>query len=221
MKEIRRRTKLWWRIRPISQEWKAYVESHLAPRCVDLKRRFPAITANHITLFRMLPAALGFWLFITRGASSDAPLYLYLTAALMDFADGAWARANNETSTTGKIIDPAVDKCTVVPYLFAGAHFGLLSLPMVLLILCAEIASTAAYVAHITRIQRVDGANWWGGSKKVLQDTLIVFMLGFPTHTLWVVFNTILGISGILSVMSCHTKLRHLVKQSGRAQSSA
>jgi len=215
--EIKTRLKLWWRIKPLSQSLKTCIERKLKHSLVSSKKRFPVITANRITLFRVIPAFAGLALYLKHGHPTDATLYLYAVAALMDFADGAWARANKETSSVGKIIDPIIDKLIVIPYLLTFAVFGAIYLWMTMLLIFLELLSTHLYVLSAARAHSAVGANWYGGTKKITQDALVLLVLMHPDG-LSVAFNAILAFIGILAAMSCYTKFKDMAFRGNKKQ---
>lgn len=169
---------LWWRLRALATQTKPWIESWFAPRLRQAKKRWPFITANIITTFRAFPAWLAYVLLTADEPYPMTAAVVYLITALMDWLDGAWARANGENSGKfGKVFDPLIDKVIVLGFLLLFAHQNVFSFNLFWLITVLETVSTAIYFA---RIDRLEGANWFGGSKKVLQDICVLLaMLGW------------------------------------------
>ncbi|MEK7125604.1 MAG: CDP-alcohol phosphatidyltransferase family protein [Patescibacteria group bacterium] len=136
---------------------------YLHPSLIKLKHRWPNLTANQITLSRLVPAGLAY---ITNNP------WLYLLAALLDWIDGAWARANKEDGVHGRILDPAVDKLIVLSWLWALYAQNILPFWWVLGMTALDIVSQAAY--HTEAVLQKHGANQLGKAKKVLQDACIL-----------------------------------------------
>lgn len=143
-------------------------KTYLHPLLQKLKALCPSLTANQITLARLAPAGLAY-------IKNDP--WLYLLAALLDWADGAWARANSENGPLGRYLDPAVDKVIVLFWLWALYNQGVLPLFWVTAMTGLDAISQVAYGL---KIFQKHGANVFGKSKKVLQDSCI--MAGILFH---------------------------------------
>lgn len=79
--------------------------------------------ANVLTLCRLLLCFPIFFL-LWSGANRWLTLAVFGVAALTDTFDGYFARARNEISTLGKLLDPVADKLLVVGTLLAFAVRG-------------------------------------------------------------------------------------------------
>lgn len=84
---------------------------------------------NLLTLFRLLAAPGVALVFIVspRGTADWLALVLFVGAALTDWLDGALARAWNQTSKLGTMLDPIADKAMVVIALAALMHVSSLA----------------------------------------------------------------------------------------------
>lgn len=137
-------------------------KKYLHPKLQKLKRYCPWLTANKITIGRLAPAVLAY-------AFSNP--WFYLLTALLDWIDGAWARANKEDSPFGRILDPAMDKLIVLSWLWVLHWHNILPFWWVLGMTALDLISQAAYSLPIFKQH---GANQLGKGKKVLQDACIL-----------------------------------------------
>jgi len=174
-------TNLWgryhagWRLQTLATKTKPMIESWFAPYLRRAKKRWPFMTANIITTFRAFPAWLAYALFTARTPQPEAAAAVYLITALMDWLDGAWARANQENSGRfGKVFDPCVDKLIVTGWLLFFAFQGVFSWSLFWVMTGLEAFSTLIY---FVRLDRLEGANWFGGAKKVLQDLCVLLAI--------------------------------------------
>ncbi len=128
---------------------------------------------NVITCLRL--ALLPVILYLTYSpapAGVIAACTLFNLAAASDWLDGYLARRNGAVSRLGTLLDPVVDKIVVLSALLVLADLRLLPLWIVLLNLAREFLVTAARHACTTPTH-VEGANWMGKSKFVLQVGVI------------------------------------------------
>lgn len=145
------------------RQWKSLIEKRLIhPKLRAVKKICPIMTANLITILRLLPAGFAFWSYATA---------FYALAAILDWIDGAWARANREESPTGKFLDPAVDKMIVLSWLWVLHSQSVLPFWWVMAMTLLDAISQIIYGQKI--FQR-HGANIFGQCKKVLQDACVL-----------------------------------------------
>lgn len=137
-------------------------KKYLHPKLQKLKHCCPWLTANQITIGRVVPAALAYAL---------SSWWLYLLAAVLDWVDGAWARANKEDGSLGRILDPAMDKLIVLSWLWALYWHNILPVWWVAGMTALDLISQAAYGLPVFKQH---GANVLGKGKKVLQDACIL-----------------------------------------------
>lgn len=151
------------------------------------------MTANIITASRAFPAWLAYALFTARDSYPKTAAFVYLVTALMDWLDGAWARANGENAgKAGKIGDPIVDKLIVLGWLLFFAFQGVFSWSLFWTMAGLEAFSTLIYFA---RVDRLEGANWYGGAKKVLQDICVLLAILGLTSLAVVTLKAAMGLS--------------------------
>lgn len=185
-----------WRLKALATKTKPLVESLFAPCLRRAKARWPFITANFITGFRTIMA-----LILLMAAKEPFPVTIvvavgYFLAALMDSLDGAWARANEENSKVGKIFDPFVDMVIVISWLLLFRSQGMFSWRLLSVVAIFEAISKLIY---LWRLDRLEGANWFGGAKKATQDCAILLTIlgfgGLANWTLWVAIGLSAGSS--------------------------
>jgi len=191
---------LFWRVKSLATRTKPRIEQILAPHLRQAKKRAPYITANIITTSRAFPGWLAYALFTAQAPWPRAAAAVYLVTALLDWLDGAWARANSEDSGKfGKVFDPLVDKLIVLSWLLFFTVQGVFSWNMLWTMAGLEVLSTLIYFVRLDRLQ---GANWFGGAKKVLQDICVLLaILGLAQTAVWT-----LGAAIALSVASSWAK---------------
>ncbi|MBI4134485.1 MAG: CDP-alcohol phosphatidyltransferase family protein [Candidatus Sungbacteria bacterium] len=200
MRSFFRRFYWCWRLAHRFQEARAVTH----PIWIWLKSRLPMVNANLITAVRLVVASVAFYQFAQRDVLAAIPLYL--AAALLDMVDGDWARANNEISTWGKIIDPLADKITVLAFLLLFGSQGRVHLNLVWVLVALEAFSTSVYA--ITALQgSVSGANLAGKIKKVLQDAVVLLALVSPGALFAPMCNLLLLASGVFSITSSWGKI--------------
>ncbi len=155
---------------------------------------------NYLTTFRIILVAVLVlvWMLVnpaeaawfTIGTSpvsvSRFVLFVIFTiAALTDFLDGYLARKYKVVSTYGKLMDPIADKLLVNTTLILFAVGGELPVLIPILMISRDTFVDALRMIMAER-QIVVAAGPWGKAKTVLQilGIMLVFMFGFPFHTL-------------------------------------
>jgi phosphatidylglycerophosphate synthase len=178
------------------------------------KKWLPFVSANRITAIRIIPAWFAFYYVLSgQFMNSYAAFGFYLTAALLDFADGEWARANDEVSLFGKFFDPFVDKIIVMAMLGLFASIGCISKALFFLILMSEFYSTIVYT-RTAFSGIIKGANYYGKAKKIIQDSVVLTMLIWPpieNINLEITYNTMLFAGCFLSLAGSFARKKCLV----------
>ena len=134
--------------------------------------------ANKLTIFRivLIPPVLVF-------VSLDGALMAWLAAALFtlaavtDILDGMVARKQNTISTFGKVMDPIADKLLVVSALIPLVAQGALPAWMVVVVIGREFILNGLRILSTASRGEVIAASWWGKTKTVLQDVMIVVLM--------------------------------------------
>ena len=157
---------------------------------------------NLLTYARILAVPLVvvcfFW-----GGSFDAndnarwwALAIFVVASVTDFFDGYLARAWQQTSTIGRMLDPIADKLLVAACLLllaAGETIAGWSLWAAIVILCREIlvSGLREYLAELKVSVPVTQLAKW---KTTLQMVAVAFLLAGPAGDKLIPYMTELGI---------------------------
>lgn len=182
-------------IKPVSEGAKARLQFALNPCLRGLKAFCPFITANMITSLR-LPLGAAAWFYFYFGLYETA-FWLVFGAEFTDALDGLWARANKEDPSVGRWLDPTVDKIVNIPLIGLVGLQGYITLWLAILMIVLDLVS--AHVYWRLRHSFVS-ANWFGGSKKVLQDLCLIAIFGAQAFELNKYFdsesaNALMGIA--------------------------
>lgn len=151
---------------------------------------------NTLTVTRILLTPLLVVILLT--AVEGKEIYgavIFILAALTDYLDGYFARARNQVTATGKLLDPIADKLLVTSAFIALVELGLAPAWMVAIIVGREFVVSGIRSIAATRGQ-VMPANWLGKIKTFMQvvtivvlivaDTYIEPWLRFGRYLLWV-----------------------------------
>jgi CDP-diacylglycerol--glycerol-3-phosphate 3-phosphatidyltransferase len=145
------------------------------------------IKPNHISVARIFLTPLVIWFFWR-----DSYLWggiLFLLTSFTDALDGTMARARNQVSNLGKMLDPLADKiliCSVV-YILVLKYIDVYTAWVVIVL--EIIIIVAALIKHGRSEQHLQ-ANSWGKIKMVLQVLGVIILL------LSIIFN----LEGLLPV---------------------
>jgi CDP-diacylglycerol--glycerol-3-phosphate 3-phosphatidyltransferase len=109
-----------------------------------------------------------------------AALVLFLGATFTDWLDGRIARARNQITNLGKLLDPLADKVLVASVLIALVELGTIEAWMVIVILAREFIVTG--LRSLAALEgRAMAADSWGKYKTALQLVTILVTLAFLT----------------------------------------
>lgn len=98
---------------------------------------------NTLTVIRTILALIIPWLFLQDSLSMRLwAAVLFIIAAVTDIVDGRMARANDDITSFGKILDPIADKLLILGAFFTLAYMGLFSVVIPLLIAVREVTIT-------------------------------------------------------------------------------
>jgi CDP-diacylglycerol--glycerol-3-phosphate 3-phosphatidyltransferase len=139
------------------------------------------ITPNQITIARAVLIPVVFTtVLLSQGWYAIIPTTLFLAAALSDRIDGELARRSGQVTSTGKWLDPMVDKGLTISTLLAlfirstSWQWGV----SLLLIFVFEGLSTTLREVIKRRMPSVNlGAQWWGKGKFVVQIAAISILI--------------------------------------------
>lgn len=100
--------------------------------------------ANAITISRLLVLAIAVWLlYLPDPMSKLISFFLTVILIAMDGIDGMVARARNETSELGGVIDIAIDRVVENVYWIVFAHLGLVPVWVALVVVSRGILTDA------------------------------------------------------------------------------
>ncbi|PKQ04675.1 MAG: CDP-diacylglycerol--glycerol-3-phosphate 3-phosphatidyltransferase [Alphaproteobacteria bacterium HGW-Alphaproteobacteria-11] len=138
---------------------------------------------NLLTYFRiaLVPAVVACF-YIPGDAGHWAALFLFIVAGLTDFFDGYLARAWEQQSNLGRMLDPIADKLLVAVVLIALTWQGVIagfSLWAAIIILCREIlvSGLREFLAELRVSVPVTQLAKW---KTAIQMVALGFLLGGP-----------------------------------------
>ena len=126
-----------------------------------------------------------------------AALGIFIAASITDYFDGYLARAWNQSSTIGRMLDPIADKLLVAAVLLLLAAEGSIagwSLWAAIIILCREIlvSGLREYLAELKVSVPVTRLAKW---KTTIQMVAIAFLLAGPAGDAFMPGITVLGIA--------------------------
>lgn len=110
---------------------------------------------------------------------------VFALASLTDFVDGYLARARDEVTTFGKLMDPLADKLLVVAALLALVSLNRLAAWVAMVIITRELAVTVLRMGA-TQAGVVVPANMFGKVKTCLQIAAILAVIAVPSSPVWV-----------------------------------
>ena len=172
--------------------------------------RAPRSTGNAFSLPNLLtygrilavPAIVACFFFETRIlAGSDwarwTALFLFIAASVTDYFDGYLARAWNQSSNIGKMLDPIADKLLVSTCLLLLAAFGTIKgwvIWAAIIILCREIlvSGLREYLAALKVSVPVTNLAKW---KTTAQMIAIGFLLAGPAGDKVLPYTTEIGVT--------------------------
>ena len=98
---------------------------------------------NTLTVFRTILALIIPWLFLQDSLALRLwAAVLFVVAAVTDIVDGRMARANNDITTFGKILDPIADKLLILGAFLTVAHLDVAPYWILVPIILREVTIT-------------------------------------------------------------------------------
>ncbi len=172
---------------------------------------------NTLASIRILIAPVMFWIILNPQYFTDAGIHiswnyyvaslLFVLASITDFFDGYIARALDQKTMLGAILDPLADKMLVLAAFLGLMVMGDASAWAIYIIIVRELFITG--VRTIAVAEGIDvAASWAGKVKTVAQMIAIGFLL---MH--WPGGDALLWISVILTVYSGVEYLLHFSKK--------
>ncbi len=146
---------------------------------------------------------------------------LFIVAAITDYFDGYFARARNETSAFGRLLDPIADKLLVssaLVVILVNNMVSPLSYVPVVVILCREIlvSGLREFLAEVRVGMPVTRLAKW---KTAFQMTaLSMILVGYCFHTLGVILLWVAGVLTFITGYQYFQKSLDYIKSTEKAE---
>jgi CDP-diacylglycerol--glycerol-3-phosphate 3-phosphatidyltransferase len=161
---------------------------------------FPLNLPNVLTVLRiMLVPALVVALLGNTPDGDVIAAVVFALASLTDFIDGYLARAREEVTTFGKLMDPLADKLLIVAALVALVSLHRLAAWVAMVIITRELAVTVLRLGA-TQAGVVMAASMFGKVKTCLQIALILTIIAVHGQPVWV--SALLYLTVLVTVLS-------------------
>jgi CDP-diacylglycerol--glycerol-3-phosphate 3-phosphatidyltransferase len=183
---------------------------------------FPLNLPNVLTVLRiMLVPALVVALLGNTPAGDVLAAVVFALASLTDFVDGYLARAREQITTFGKLMDPLADKLLIIAALISLVSLDRLAAWVAMVIITRELAVTVLRLGA-TQAGVVMAASPFGKAKTCLQIVAILAIIAVPGQPLWV--SALLYTTVLVTVLSgldyCFGLRRRMRQVQGRARSA-
>jgi CDP-diacylglycerol--glycerol-3-phosphate 3-phosphatidyltransferase len=109
---------------------------------------------------------------------------VFAIASATDFADGYLARAREEITTFGKLMDPLADKLLIIAALISLVSLHRVAAWVAMVIIARELAVTVLRLGA-TQSGVVIAASSFGKLKTCVQIATILCLIAFRHHPLW------------------------------------
>jgi CDP-diacylglycerol--glycerol-3-phosphate 3-phosphatidyltransferase len=133
---------------------------------------------NVLTVLRILLVPVLVVALLDESASPWLAAAVFAAASLTDAIDGYIARAREQITTFGKLMDPVADKLLIIAALVVLVSQNRVPAWIAMVIIAREFAVTVTRMAA-TGQGVVISANWWGKAKTMVQVAAIFFAIGF------------------------------------------
>jgi CDP-diacylglycerol---glycerol-3-phosphate 3-phosphatidyltransferase len=161
---------------------------------------FPLTLPNVLTVLRiMLVPPLVVALLGNTPAGDLLAATVFALASLTDFVDGYLARAREEVTTFGKLMDPLADKLLIVAALISLVSLHRLAAWVAMVIITRELAVTVLRLGA-TQAGVVIAASPFGKIKTCLQIAAILAVIAVPGQPFWV--SALLYTTVLVTVLS-------------------
>jgi CDP-diacylglycerol---glycerol-3-phosphate 3-phosphatidyltransferase len=183
---------------------------------------FPLNLPNLLTVLRIiLVPALVVALLGNTPAGDVLAAVVFALASLTDFVDGYLARAREEITTFGKLMDPLADKLLIVAALISLVSLHRLAAWIAMVIIARELAVTVLRLGA-TQAGVVMAASSFGKAKTCLQIAAILAVIAVPGQPPWVA--ALLYVTVLVTVLSgldyCFGLRRRLQQAQGQGRSA-
>jgi CDP-diacylglycerol---glycerol-3-phosphate 3-phosphatidyltransferase len=161
---------------------------------------FPVNLPNLLTVLRiMLVPALVVALLGNTPAGDVLAAMVFALASLTDFVDGYLARAREEITTFGKLMDPLADKLLIVAALISLVSLHRLAAWIAMVIITRELLVTVLRLGA-SQAGVVMAASPFGKVKTCLQIAAILAVIAVAGQPLWVA--ALLYVTVLVTVLS-------------------
>jgi CDP-diacylglycerol--glycerol-3-phosphate 3-phosphatidyltransferase len=161
---------------------------------------FPLNLPNFLTVLRiMLVPALVVALLGNTPAGDVLAATVFALASLTDFVDGYLARAREQITTFGKLMDPLADKLLIIAALISLVSLHRLAAWIAMVIITRELAVTVLRLGA-TQAGVVMAASPFGKAKTCLQIAAILAVIAVPGQPPWV--SALLYVTVLVTVLS-------------------
>jgi len=183
----------------------------------------PLNLPNVLTVLRiMLVPALVVALLGNTPAGDVLAAIVFALASLTDFVDGYLARAREQVTTFGKLMDPLADKLLIIAALISLVSLHRLAAWVAMVIITRELAVTVLRLGA-TQAGVVMAASPFGKAKTCLQIAAILAVIAVPGQPLWVsalLYLTVLVtvLSGLDYCFGLRRRIRQVQDRAGSAE---
>jgi CDP-diacylglycerol--glycerol-3-phosphate 3-phosphatidyltransferase len=144
---------------------------------------FPLNLPNVLTVLRILLVPVLVVALLEETANGDLlAAIVFALASVTDFVDGWLARARDDVTNFGKLMDPIADKLLVIGALVSLVSLDRLAAWVAMVIIARELAVTVARA----QADEVIPAAAWGKVKTCVQVAAIFFLILFDPSPVWV-----------------------------------
>jgi len=161
---------------------------------------FPLNLPNTLTVLRIMLVPVLVVALLGNSREGDVlAAAVFALASLTDFVDGYLARAREDVTTFGKLMDPLADKLLIVAALLALVSLNRLEGWIAMVIITRELAVTVARMGA-SQAGVVMEASAAGKVKTCLQIAAILALIAVPGEPVWV--SVLVYLAVIVTVVS-------------------
>ena len=170
---------------------------------------------NLLTILRVLLTPLGAYALFKNGGNDHHWMILawctFFIIGLTDFLDGRIARAKNQITEFGKLLDPIADKVSIGTAMVSLSLLHRLPWWVTIIILTREIGVTVLRFAVINK--GVIAANKGGKLKALMQGFGVGWFIVPLPHWLFVPRDIFMGVAIVLTITSGYEYFRQVLKK--------
>ena len=170
----------------------------------------PWTIPNAVGYLRLAALPVFLYLALSSGDGRDpAAAAIFWLVAVGDYLDGFLARATGQYSRMGALLDPVVDRLTILCGVVVCWHFGLLPRWALALLVIREVVTLILGEVYLRRVGELE-INWLGRIA-VAPVMAAIFFAMVSDSWVWsamLIFGVILGILGTIAYI--RTGLREL-----------